>query len=92
METCSIGEYSLIHGCHVTIRKLSARAYYAFIVSLTVRLWEVIQQNAHASNELLKNKVAAGLSADKPERTAQVLDQWAQPQAEMLVELLQTLQ
>ena len=56
------------------------------------RLWEVIQQNSHASKELLKDKVAAGLSADKPEREAQVLDQWAQQQAEMLVELLQTLQ
>ena len=56
------------------------------------RLWEVIQQNFHASKELLKYKVAAGLSADKPEREAQVLDQWAQWQAEMLVDLLQTLQ
>jgi len=56
------------------------------------RLWEVIEQNAHAGKELLKEKVAAGLSADKPQREAQVLDQWAQRQAEMLVELLQTLQ
>jgi len=56
------------------------------------RLWEVIEQNAHASKELLKDKVAAGVSADKPEREAQVLEQWAQRQAEMLVELLQTLQ
>ena len=56
------------------------------------RLWEVIEQNAHAGKELLKEKVAAGLSADKPQREVQVLDQWAQRQAEMLVELLQTLQ
>ena len=56
------------------------------------RLWEVIEQTAHASKELLKDKVATGLSADKPERQAQVLEQWAQQQAEMLVELLQTLQ
>jgi len=45
------------------------------------RLWEVIEQTAHASKELLRDKVAAGLSADKPEREAQVLEQWAQQQA-----------
>ena len=68
-------------------RRLSAlRSLCRYLVR-----WEVIEQNAHASKELLKEKVTAGLSVDKPERAVQILDQWAQRQAEMLVELLQAL-
>lgn len=56
------------------------------------RLWESIEQNTHANKELFKEKVAADLPADKPQRTAETLNQWAQRQAEMLVELLRALQ
>jgi hypothetical protein len=55
------------------------------------RLWEVIEQNAHLSKELLIHKIDAGRSADKPQPEAQVLQQWAHQQAQMLVELLRTL-
>jgi hypothetical protein len=55
------------------------------------RLWELIEQSAHLSKELLKHKIAAGRSANKPQREAQVLQQWSHQQAEMLVELLRTM-
>ncbi len=65
----------------------------AFRLAGTMVAWQDWQdQNTHASKELLKEKVAAGLSADKPKRTTQALNQWARQQAEMLVELLQAMQ
>ncbi len=57
-------------------------------VKKNTHLWEETQQNLHASKELLKKKVAAA----KPERAAETLNQWAQRQAAMLVELMLALQ
>ena len=53
------------------------------------RLWEETEQSMHASKEQLQEKLAANLSTDDSEKTAQALNQWSKQQAEMLVELLQ---
>ena len=55
-------------------------------------LWEAIERDTHAAKELLTEKVGAGLSASKSDKTAQALNQWSQAQAEGLVERLQALQ
>jgi hypothetical protein len=56
------------------------------------RLWESVEQTAHASKELLKAKMLAGASAGGAQPAADLADQWAQQQAEMLMEMLQALQ
>jgi len=56
-----------------------------------MQLWEAIERNTRAAKELLKEKVAAGLSASKSDKTAQTLNQWSGHQAEMFVELLREL-
>jgi len=54
--------------------------------------WEAVERSAHASKELLKKKVLAGVSAGHKDQAADILDQWSQTQAGLLLELMRELQ
>ena len=55
------------------------------------RLWETLEQTAHASKELLREKVSACLAAGETRQAADRIEQWSRAQTAMLLEVLQAL-
>jgi hypothetical protein len=53
------------------------------------RLWETLEQTAHASKESLKERVSEELSAGRRREAAALVEQWSQRQTEKLFETLE---
>jgi hypothetical protein len=54
--------------------------------------WEAVEHASHSSKELLKEKLLAPTSAGSGKQAADIADQWAQEQADMLFQILQAPQ